>query len=591
MNQPTVERRLAAILAADMVGYSRLMEADETGTLARLKTHRLELIDPAIAKNKGRLIKTAGDGMLVEFSSVADAVACAVEIQRRMAGRNSDAVPGREIRFRIGINLGDVISEDHDIFGDGVNVAARLQELAEPGGICVSGAIRDQAGDRLGVAFEDLGEQSVKNLTRPIRVFRVCLDEQGTAAAPAPANAARPKTPVGAVTEKPSIAVLPFVNMSGDPEQEFFADGLTEDIITALSRFRDLFVISRNSAFVYKNRAVRIQEVAAELGVQYVVEGSVRKAGRRVRVTVQLIDAESDRHVWAERYDRELEDIFAIQDEVTAAIVATLPGRVEAASHERAKRKPTESMAAYECVLAGKVLHHRSTREDNAEAQRVLERAIALDPKYAHAHAWKACVLGQAWVYGWFEDRDATFRRIGEELQIAQALDENDSDLHRIFAGWNLVRGDHDRAMYHQERALALNPNNDLIVVQQGELLTWLGRPEEGIAWIRNAMRLNPYHPERYWSHLGRAYFVAQRYAEALEAFARISRPDHTHHAFMAAACAQMGDDAAAAAHAEEVLSRQPEFAVDAYLATLHYKRENDRAHHREGLLKAGLPP
>ena len=282
------------------------------------------------------------------------------------------------------------------------------------------------------------------------------------------------------MTDKPSIAVLPFVNMSGDPEQEFFADGLTEDIITALSRFRDLFVISRNSAFVYKNRAVRIQEVAAEFGVQYVVEGSVRKAGNRVRVTVQLIDAESDRHVWAERYDRELEDIFAIQDEVTAAIVATLPGRVEAASHDRAKRKPTDNLAAYECVLAGKVLHHRSTREDNAEAQRVLERAIALDPSTPMpTPGWDASWSGVD--LRLVEDRDATFRRIGEELQIAQALDENDSDLHRIFAGWNLVRGDHERALYHQERALALNPNNDLIVVQQGELLTWLGRPEEGI--------------------------------------------------------------------------------------------------------------
>jgi adenylate cyclase len=441
------------------------------------------------------------------------------------------------------------------------------------------------------VEFEDLGEQSVKNLTRPIRVFRVCLDEHGTAAAPARANVSRPKSLVSTVTDKPSIAVLPFVNMSGDPEQEFFADGLTEDIITALSRFRDLFVISRNSAFVYKNHAVRIQEVAAELGVHYVVEGSVRKAGRRVRVTVQLIDAESDCHVWAERYDRELEDIFAIQDEVTAAIVATLPGRVEAASHERVKRKPTESMAAYECVLAGKVLHHRSTRQDNAEALAMLERAIAIDPKYAHAHAWLGCVLGQGWTYSWCEDRDAAFRRVAEELQFALALDENDSDVHRILAALNLVRGDHDRAMYHQERALALNPNNDLIVVQQGELLTWLGRPEEGIEWIRKAMRLNPYHPERYWSHLGRAYFVAQRYAEALEAFARISRPDHTHHAFLAAAFAQMGDATAARAHAEEVRRCQPDFAVDTYLATLHYKHESDREHHRAGLLEAGLAP
>jgi adenylate cyclase len=380
--------------------------------------------------------------------------------------------------------------------------------------------------------------------------------------------------------DKPSIAVLPFVNMSSDPEQEFFADGLTEDIITALSRFRDLFVISRNSAFVHKGKAVKVQEVAAEFGVQYVVEGSVRKVGGRVRITVQLIDAETDRHVWAERYDRELQDIFAIQDEVTAAIVATLPGRVEAATHDRAKRKPTDNMAAYECVLAGKVLHHRSTREDNAEALRVLDRAIALDPKYANAHAWKACVLGQTWVYGWCEGRDATWARVIEELQTALALDDNDSDVHRILAAVNLVQHDYDRAMYHQERALGLNPNNDLIVVQQGELLTWLGRPEEGVEWIERAMRLNPYHPERYWNHLGRAHYVARRYAEAIEAFSRITSPDHAHHAFMAAASAQMGNPAAARTHAREVMKRQPEFSVEVHLATLHYKQESDRAHH-----------
>src|SRR5207302_1018335 len=381
------ERRLAAILAADMVGYSRLMEADETGTLARLKTHRLELIDPAIEKNKGRIIKTTGDGMLVEFQSVADAVECAAEIQRRMARRNADVSPARWIEFRIGINLGDVIVDDGDIFGDGVNVAARLQELAASGGICVSAAVRDQVGDRLDVAFEDLGEQNVKNIVRPIRVFRVLCDNESQ---PRP-NAAE-ATSIAAI--KPSLVVLPFVNMSGDPEQEFFADGLTEDIITELSRFRDLLVISRNSAFVHKGKAVKVRDIAREFGVHYVVEGSVRKVAERVRVTVQLIDAETDRHIWAERYDRKIEDIFAIQDEVTCAIVATLPGRIEAARHDRAKRKPTENMAAYEYVLAGKILHHRSSPDDNVEAQRLLDRAIALDPKYAHAHAWKACVLG-----------------------------------------------------------------------------------------------------------------------------------------------------------------------------------------------------
>ncbi|HEX6012878.1 MAG TPA: adenylate/guanylate cyclase domain-containing protein [Geminicoccaceae bacterium] len=596
MGPSGVERRLAAILAADMVGYSRLMESDEAGTLARLKTHRLELIDPAIAKNNGRIIKTTGDGMLVEFRSVTEAVQCAAEVQRRMARRNADVPAARWIQFRIGINLGDVIVEDDgDVFGDGVNVAARLQELAEPGGICVSAAVRDQVGDRLDVGFEGLGERTVKNIARPIRAFRILLEEAldtGAASDASRTPAAGAAAPAStAAPAKPSIAVLPFANMSGDPEQEFFADGLTEDIITELSRFRELLVISRNSVFVHKGKAARVQDVAREFGVQYLVEGSVRKAGNRVRVTVQLIDAEADRHVWAERYDRELEDIFAIQDEVVATIAATLPGRVEAASHDRARRKPTESMAAYECVLAGKVLHHRSTREDNAEAQRLLDRAIALDPGYAHAHAWKACVLGQTWVNGWCEDRDATWDRVVAELEVALALDDDDSDVHRILAAVSLARGDHDKARYHQERALGLNPNNDLIVVQQGELLTWLGRPEDGVEWIRRAIRLNPHHPERFWNHLGRAQFVARRYAEAVEAFSRITRPDHTHHAFLAAALARMGDKTGAAAHAQEALRREPEFSVERYLATLHYAREGDREHHRGALLEAGLPP
>ena len=583
---PGPERRLAAVLAADMVGYSRLMEVDEAGTLARLKTHRIELIDPAIAKNRGRIIKTTGDGILVEFQSVADAVMCAADVQRRMVRRNLDVSPARSIQFRIGINLGDVIVEDDDIFGDGVNVAARLEALAEPGGICVSGAVRDQVGDRLDdIAFEDIGDQSVKNIARPIRVFRVRLESAATAP-----EAMKDAGVATTLSRKPSIAVLPLANMSGDPEQEFFADGLTEDIITELSRFRDLLVISRNSSFVHKGKAVKVQEVAREFGVDYVLEGSVRKAGDRIRVTVQLIDAATDLHIWAERYDRKLEDIFAIQDEMTCAIVATLPGRVEAATHDRAKRKQTGNMAAYECVLTAKVLHHRSIREDNAEAQRLLDRALALDPNYAHAHAWKGCVLGQMWTYGWCADRDATLQQVVAELEIALALDDNDSDVHRILAALSLTSNDHDKAAYHQERALALNPNYDLVVVQQGELLTWLGRPEEGIDWIRKAMRLNPYHPERFWNHLGRACFCAEKYAEATEAFSRITRPDHTHHAFLAATFAHMGNAVAASAHTAEVLKREPNFSVAVYLATLHYKREADRLRHEAGLLMAGLP-
>jgi adenylate cyclase len=422
-------------------------------------------------------------------------------------------------------------------------------------------------------------------MARPIRVSRVRLD--GTAAATEIADAAQGG---GTAVNRPSIAVLPFTNMSGDPEQEFFADGMTEDIITELSRFRHLFVISRNSTFKYKGRAVSIPEFAQELGVQYVLEGSVRKAGNRVRVTVQLIDAETDRHIWADRYDRQLEDIFAIQDEMTASIVAILPGRVDAASHERAVRKPTENMEAYELLLAGKVLHHRSTPETNIEALKMLDRAIALDGNFAQAHAWRACTLGQSWVHDWCSDREETWQNVIKELQIALALDDNDSDVHRILAAVHVAHDEHEKAEYHQARALSLNPNDDLVVVQNGEILTWLGRPEEGIEWIKEAMRRNPYHPERYWNHLGRAYFVARNYAEAIEAFSRITNRDHTHHAFLAASYAQLGDDDAAAAAAKDVMRLDPEFSAGRFIETQHYKNEEDRAHHRESLLKAGLP-
>jgi adenylate cyclase len=587
MDVPSVERRLAAVLAADVVGYSRLMEVDEAGTLARLKTVRLELIDPAIAKCKGRLIKTTGDGMLVEFQSVTEALRCAVDFQERMARRNRDMPASRTLLYRIGINLGDVIVEGEDIFGDGVNVAARLESAAEPGGICISAAVRDQVGDRLEVGYEDLGEQHVKNINRPIRMFKVLLSSESPAAVSV-ASAAR-AAPQASV-RKPSIAVLPFANMSGDSEQEFFADGLTEDIITELSRFRELLVISRNAVFMHKGKPVKAQQIAHEFGVDYVVEGSVRKAADRVRVTVQLIDGETETHLWAERYDRKLEDIFAIQDEVTAAIAATLFGRVEAARHDRVQRKHTENMAAYEYVLTGKGLHHRSDREANAEALRMLNRAVELDPSYGHAHAWKACVIGQAWLHGWCEDADASVQLISDELQTALALDDNDADVHRILAALKLNFNDHDRAVYHQERALSLNPNSDLIVVQQGELLTWLGRAEEGIEWIRRAMRLNPYHPERFWSHLGRAQYTARLYADAIASYSKLTAPDQTHHAFLAASSAQLGNRTAAAAHTREVLQRQPSFTVQNFLKSLHYRQSSDTEHVREGLLKAGLP-
>ena len=574
------ERRLTTVLAADVVGYSRLMGEDETVTLATLKKRRREILDPLLAQYSGRLIKLMGDGVLAEFPSVVNAVQCAIELQNGMEAHNAGLPDSRRMRLRIGINLGDVIVDGDDLYGDGVNLAARLEGLAEPGGICISQTVYQHVHQRLPLAYHDMGEQQVKNFSNPVRVYR--LPAAGASVDLTASNSA--------TADGPSLVVLPFTNMSGEPDQEFFADGLTEDIITELSRFRHLFIISRNSAFKYKAKAVDVRQVARELRVQYVIEGSVRKAGNRVRVTVQLIDGHTDRHIWAERYDRQLEDIFAIQDEVTTTIVATLPGRLEAAAHERVGRKPTENMAAYECVLAGKLLHHRATRADNEAALRLLDRAITLDPNYASAHAWKACTLGQAWVHGFRTDREATWKAAAEELHTALQLNSNDSDVHRILAAVNLVGGHHEKALYHQQRALNLNPNDDLIVVQQGEILTWLGQAEEGIQWIEKAMRLNPYHPERFWHHLGRAYFVARRYADAISAFSRITSPDHLHHAFLASCSAQLGDEAAARQHVAAVLKHDSRFSIEAYLKTLHYKQSEDSEHHRAALVKSGLP-
>jgi len=362
------------------------------------------------------------------------------------------------------------------------------------------------------------------------------------------------------------------------------------NVIVLLEAGQIGLVISRNAVFTHKGKAIKARQVAREFGVDYVVEGSVRKVADRVRVTIQLIDGETETHIWAERYDRKLDDIFAIQDEITSAIVATLFGRVEAARHDRVQRKRTANMAAYECVLTGKVLHHWSTREANAEAMRMLNRAIELDPNYAHARAWRACVIGQAWMNNWCEDRDASMRAILDEVQTVLTLDENEADVHRILGALKLNFDEYDKATYHQERALSLNPNSDIVVVQQGELLTWLGRPVEGIEWIHRAMRLNPYHPQRYWSHLGRAQYTARLYADAIQSFSKLTAPDYTHHAFLAASLAQLGNSTAAAAHAREVLQREPAFTAEGFLGNLHYQQHSDAEHLRDGLVKAGLP-
>jgi adenylate cyclase len=584
MAEKRVQRRLAAILAADVVGYSRLVRADEEGILARLNSLRNKIIDPSIARHDGRIVKLMGDGMLVEFASVVDAVRNAIEVQRAVAEHEADVPDDRRIVFRVGINLGDVVIDGNDIQGDGVNVAARLEELADPGSVCISGAVYDQVRDRIDLPYQDLGEQEIKNIDRPIRAWRwapetsTAVNEAGTTTKPMP------------LPDKPSIAVLPFDNMGGDPDQEFFADGITEDVITELSRYPDLFVISRNSAFTYKGRAVKVQEIRRDLGVHYVVEGSTRKSGNRVRVTVQLIDSASGNHVWAERYDRELVDIFDLQDELTQAIVATLPGRLGSAEEDRFRRKPPQDMAAFDYLLAGKIHHHRVTKEDNAEALRLLDKAIELDPRFAQAYAWKACTLGQAIEFGFGERPDELDDQAFEAVNIALSLDENDVECHRLLCEINMERHQLDQAVIHGARALAQNPNDPRLVAQKGELLTWLGKPDEGAVWIKKAIRLDPHGAPARAHLLGRALYGARRYADAVDAYRQITSPRYGHLANMAACYAQMGRDAEAQEQAAAALRLKPEFEIETYLQSLPFKETTDRNHLADGLRMAGLP-
>jgi adenylate cyclase len=384
----TAPRRLAAILAADVAGYSRLMGVDEEGTLARLKALRADLIDPAIAGHHGRIVKTTGDGMLVEFASVVDAMRCATVWQRSMSERPAAQPRDSHIEWRIGVNLGDIIVDDDDIFGDGVNVAARLEAMAEPGGICVSGAAHDQVRDKLDIEFEDMGEQSLKNIARPVRAYRISPPVDAKAATPR----AAPQAPLP-LPDKPSIAVLPFQNISGDPEQEYFADGMVEEIITALSRIRWFFVIARNSTFTYKGHAVDVKQVGRELGVRYVLEGSVRKSSNRIRVTAQLVEAATGNHVWAERYDRDLADIFAVQDEITERVVAAIEPELYAAEQVRSQNKPPDRLDAWECVIRALSCIGLGTRDKTTEAEGLCRRAIAIAPDYGRAHSLLAWAL------------------------------------------------------------------------------------------------------------------------------------------------------------------------------------------------------
>ena len=574
MDVPGPERRLAAVLAADMVGFSRLMEVDEAGTLARLKTHRIELIDPAIAKNHGRIIKTTGDGLLVEFHSVVDAVVCAAEIQGRMGRRNADVPPPRWIQFRIGINLGDVIVDQNDIFGDGVNVAARLEALAEPGGICISSAVRDQLGERLdGVAFEDIGEQSVKNIARSIRVYRIRLED-----APPVAPAGTTGAKATGKSRKPSIAVLPFANLSRDPSQDYFSDGVTEDLITGLSKISGLFVIARNSVFTYKGKPVKVRDVGRDLGVRYVVEGGVQRAGNRVRITAQLVDAGTGYHIWAERYDREVGDIFALQDEVTRQIIRAMSVKLTEAEQARIGQMPTGVVEAYDLVLHANEERKRTTRDSNAEARRLFVKAIDLDPAYAVAYVGLGWAHLQSWQFLWSTDRQ-TLARAKELADRAIALDRTLANAYHLLGQVYLWEKEHERALAQIERAIELAPNDADGFETLAEIHNWSGTPEQAIRNIRHAMRLNPRYPYFYLWTLGHAYYLVQRRQEALDVFGKliVENPNFVPaHAYRAVILSELGrvDEAQKAWNKAGDLS--PAATVANIRERLPYKRQSD---------------
>jgi len=532
-----VERRLAAILAADVAGYSRLIGADEEGTLSRLKALRSAVIDHKIAEHHGRIVKTTGDGLLAEFASVVDALRCAAEIQAHLAERNVPLPTDRRIDFRIGIHQGDIVVEDGDIFGDGVNIAARLEGLAEPGGICVSARVQEDAAGKLDLAFDDIGEQQLKNIARPIRVYRVVPTRP---AAPAPAKIDPP------LPDKPSIAVLPFDNLSDDPEQEYFADGMVEEIITALSRIRWLFVIARNSSFTYKGQTVDVKQVGRELGVRYILEGSVRKAGGQVRITGQLVDALSGAHVWAGHFDGSLEDVFELQDRIALSVAGVIEPALQAAEIRRSTAQSTSERTVYDLYLRALAAFFPVTKEGVIEAQRLLEQAIAIDPHYAPALSWAAHCHLRLVIEGWVEESELSRRKAVDLARRALQLVEHDPIVLTNAAQVLARSGEDIGAMIALvDRALALNPSYARGWFVSGLLRVWAGQLDLGIEHVETSARLSP--RERVGSTqfvIGMAYFFKRRFAKAASQLLA-SFQDHPGYPqpyrFLAACYAHMG--------------------------------------------------
>jgi TolB-like protein len=585
MDTERIDRRMAAILAADVVGYSRLMGEDEEGTLAQLRSHRREVIDPTIAGRAGRIFKTTGDGVLVEFASVVDAVRCAVEIQSAMAARNANVDAGRRLELRIGINVGDVIVEGDDVFGDVVNIAARLEGMADAGAVCISDDAYRHVREKVEARFSELGELTLKNIARKVRAHMTHVGG---------GSETRRKDP--ALPDKPSIAILPMQNMSGDPDQEYFADGVVEDITTALSRFRSLFVISRNSSFTYKGRSIDVRQVGRELGVRYVLEGSVRRLGGKVRITGQLVDAVSGAQLWAERIDGEAEDVFALQDQVTGAVVGAIVPRLEQAEIERAQRKPTSSLDAYDCYLRGLRDSNELTRESNDAAFASFMQAVERDPGFAIAHAKAAYCINMRKVNGWLGDQEA---ETAEACRLARrALDLGHDDAATLaVAGYVLayVGGELDAGGEFIGRATALNPNLAEAWASSSWIQVCLGNPEAALKHVATAMRLSPADPRTYVFHLfaAMAHLGAGRNDLAIESAKRVlhDKPVLAAMRILAIASALDGqlDEARIA------ISRMSAFDPTLRMSSIErvippYRRAEDRARYLEGLRMAGLP-
>jgi TolB-like protein/class 3 adenylate cyclase len=591
-DQPVrVERRLSAILAADVSGYSRLMHLDEEATHARLTALLADVIKPTVAEHGGRIVKNTGDGFLAEFPSVVQAVRAAVRFQSALGDLQKNDAEGRRLLFRVGINIGDVIVEPHDIFGDGVNIAARLEGIAEPGGTCISSSAYDQVRGKVDIAFEDMGPQALKSIAEPIHVWRTKLGSNIRSTAPM-AVAAGTSPPL-ALPDKPSIAVLPFQNMSGDPEQEYFADGISEDIITALSKLRWFFVIARNSSFIYKGKAVHLKQVAAELGVRYVLEGSVRKSSGQIRITAQLNDVSTGSHIWAERYDRELADVFAVQDEITESIVAAIEPQLYAAENFRARRKPPGSLDAWDLVMRALSHYWRVTPEDNMAAQALLEKAIEIDPNYGQALSLLATSHMFGVNMGWAEL--ATAAPIAERAALAAIqADSEDPWAHNALGGVYFSTRRHEDSLAEFELALQLNPNFSLAQATYGLALSHCARWREAHEAAHRAIRLSPRDPSCaiYYAVAAYAQFVGRNYEEAI-ALAReaIRQRGNLSGAYrVLTAAASMSGQAEVATVALQALRRvQPSISLAWIANQLPWNLRADREHYLEAFRRAGL--